>query len=332
MARSTRAHRRVAISVVVIAFVSVLGACTYGITPGPVTLPQGPPAPDPTAGIPSTGTFPAAGSIGATGTLTDVFPAGGVMTINTPTILSNVKIHGGLDIYANTELHNVYVEQDGTWWGNVVVRNNASLLAEDCTIKPVDKSPNEARAQDGVLDVEASSITIERCDISGSGKAALIGDNTTITDSWFHDFTPYKDPSTGQWTHKDAIMTMGGANINILRDNLAANNTSTYNATTNPNGFDPSTQTAAILLQPWTPISNVTIEDSFLQGGYYALRMQATNPDGTKPTGLTGLTVANNEFGPFPSGGGFYTYDDGTKIVNWSGNVSSTGSAIPQPS
>jgi len=289
----------------------------------------------PPAGTPTT--FPAAGTVGAKGTLTDVYPAGGVMSIHTPTVLSNVKIHGGLDIYANTELHNVYVEQSGTWWGNIVVRNNASLLAEDCTVKPLNVTPNDARKQDGVLDVAASSITIERCDISIAGKGALIGSNTTIDDSWFHDFTPYLDPSTGAWTHKDCVMTMGGSNMKFVRDNFAANNPTPYDATTNPTGFDSHTQTAAILLQPWSAISNVAIQNSFLEGGYYALRMQAVSPSGGAATGLNGLVVTNNVFGPYPTGGGYYTYDPLTQIASWSGNVAgdingnATKTAIPQP-
>jgi len=273
--------------------------------------------------------YPAPGSVGAKGTLTDVSPAGGVMTIRTPTTLSNVIIHGGLDIYADTVLDNVFVQQDGTWWGNIVVRNGASLQAQDCTIAPVLSAANDAREQDAVLDVDASSITIQRCDISGAGKGGLIGDNTTIEDSWLHDFTPYQDPSTGAWTHKDAVMTMGGVNIKILRDRLAANNPSPYNATSNPTGFDPNTQTAAILLQPWTAITNVTIQNCYLEGGYFALRMQNSSPQGGAATGLTGLAVTGNVFGPPPSGGGYYTYEAGAQITAWSGNV--TGDVNGKP-
>jgi len=307
--------------------------------PTPTTAPPATPttaAPTPTTAPPAGGsgtptTYPAPGTVGASGTLTDVYPPGGVLSIHSPTTLSNVHIHGGLDIYADTQLHNVYVEQNGAWWGNIVVRNGASLVATDCTVKPDAITPNDARKQDGVLDVDASSITIQRCDISIAGKGGLIGDNTLIEDSWFHDFTPYLDPSTGAWTHKDAVMTMGGNNIVIRRDNFVTNNPDPYNATTNPYGFDSSTQTGAILLQPWSPITNVTIDHSFLQGGYFALRMQATSPDGSTPTGLSGLVVTNNVFGPLPKGGGYYTYDAAAQIQTWSGNVTSTLATIPHP-
>src|SRR5262245_5582013 len=127
--------RRAALALLLTAF--ALSACAK--IPKPGTSP------------PATGTFPATGAVGAKGALRNVYPAGGVLTIRTKTTLSNVKIHGGLDIYADTTLNNVYVEPTGAWWGNVVVRNNAALLAQNCTIRPVMSATNPARGQDGVL-------------------------------------------------------------------------------------------------------------------------------------------------------------------------------------
>jgi hypothetical protein len=252
-------------------------------------------------------------------------------------VLSNVKVHGGLDIYADTELHNVYVEQDGTWWGNIVVRNNASLLAEDCTIKPVQSANNPARGQDGVLQNSARSIVIRRCDISGTGKGGLLSSNTVIEDSWLHGYTPYLDPKTGAYIHKDSFMTMGGSHIRITRCRCEANLPSPFNATTNPFGFDPSSQTAAILLQPWSDISDVTVENSFLMGGYYAVRFEGTqtarNINGT----TSGLVFRNNVWGPPPTGGGYYTYMAGVGISEWTNNVrgdvngNPTTTQVPHP-
>jgi len=294
-------------------------------------------APSPPGAADTPGGFPARGSVGATGSLTVMNPPGGVLVIRQPTVLRNVLVHGGIDIYAPTELHNVYVQNDGRWWGNVVVRKGGSLLAEDCTIKPTATTPNPARSQDGVLQSAGGPVTIRRCDISGSGKGALLGDNATIEDSWLHDFTPYQDPATGAWTHKDAFMSMGGSHIRITRCRCETNNPTPYNATTNPGGFDPSSQTASILLQPWDAISDVVIEDSFLQGGYYALRMQSGAGAGVSTQNLTGLVVRNNVFGPAPKGGNNYTYDKAVQITQWSGNVTGdvngnpTGAAVAKP-
>jgi transposase InsO family protein len=213
----------------------------------------------------------------------------------------------------------VYVQEDGRWWGNVVVRAGGSLLMEDCTIKPTATTPNPARAQPGVLQSAGGPVTIRRCDISGSTDGGLLGDNATIEDSWYHDFTPYYDPTTGAPAHKGSFMTMGGSHIRITRCRFETNNPTPYNAKTNPGGFDPSTQTGAILLQPWDPISDVVIEDLFLMGGYYALRMQSSASTGG--ANLTGLVVSNNVFGPAPQGGGNYTYDKAVQLTQCSGNV-----------
>jgi hypothetical protein len=307
----------------VLLFSVLAGGCVlYNGSPYTPPPPSPPPPPAPTS-------FPAPGSVGASGTLKDVYPAGGVMTINTPTVLSNVKIHGGLDIYANTELHNVYVEQTGAWWGNVVVRNKATLLAEDCTIKPVKAATNVARGQDGVLDDGAGPVTIRRCEITETGKGALLGSNVIIEDSWLHGFTPFLDASTGTYVHKDSFMTMGGSHIRITRCRCEANLPSAFNATSNPFGFDSSTQTGAILLQPWGAIRDVVVEDSFLMGGYYAVRMEGTQTARGINGATSGLVFRDNVFGPPPAGGGYYTYMSGVGISQWTNNVQGTVTGEP---
>ena len=281
--------------------------------------------------------YPAPGSVGATGPLQDVYPAGGVLVIKSPTTLSNVKIHGGIDIYANTTLKNVYVENDGSqWWGNVIVRKGASLLAEDCTIKPTNNYPNPARAQDGILDVDSTSatITIRRCDISRTGKGVMLGSNMVIEDSWFHSMTPYQDPTTGVYAHKGSVMLMGGSHIRISGCRFTTNdNPNIWDPSTNPFGFQENTQTSAILLQPWGPISDVTVENSFLEGGYAALRLQAVNPSNQTVPGVTGIVIRNNVFGPYPVKapytGMYYTYDPRVQLTTWSGNVTGDVNGVP---
>jgi hypothetical protein len=292
----------------------------------------GSPAPAAAVATHAATTFPARGSVGAhPHGLRVVRPAKGVLEINRPTVLRNTKVVGGIDVNSRLTMRNVVVASPGTWWGNVVVRPGAKLVAEDCTISPTGPASNPARRQDGVLQMSGSArVTIRRCDITGTAKGALVGTGARIVDSWLHDFTPSTDPATGQPTHKEAVMSLGGSDIRIIRCRCEANNPEPYDAARNPNGFDPETQTAAITLQSWSPIRNLEIRDSFVQGGYYALRIESHA--GNR---ISGLRVEDTVFGPPRAG--FYTYDPTTQITAWDGNVQgdgnghATGDAVPRP-
>jgi hypothetical protein len=276
--------------------------------------------------------FPARGSVGAKGRdLRVIRPKDGVLVVDEPTVLRNAKVVGGIDVHSRLTMHNVVVANDGRWWGNVVVRPGGTVVAEDCTIRPTGAATNPARGQDGVLQMgERARVTIRRCDISGTSKGALIGTGARIIDSWLHDFTPSTDPTNGQPVHKEAVMTLGGSDIRIIRCRCEANNPDPYDPTTNPTGFDPATQTAAITLQPWSPIRNLQIRDSFLQGGYYALRIEGR--DGNT---ISGLQVEDSVFGP--PNAGFYTDDGTAHVAAWVGNVEGdrnghpTGDVVPAP-
>jgi hypothetical protein len=125
-------------------------------------------------------------------------------------------------------------------------------------------------------------------------------------------------------------MSLGGSDIRIIRCRCEANNPDPYDPTTNPHGFDPATHTAAITLQPWSPIRDLQIRDSFLQGGYYALRIE-----GHGGNTITGLRVEGTVFGP--PNAGFYTNDGTAHITAWEGNVEgdrdghSTRVTVPDP-
>jgi hypothetical protein len=264
-------------------------------------------------------TFPRPGTVGATAAHTRiVHPPGGVLVIDKPTVLRNTTVVGGIDVDSKLTMHNVVVANDGRWWGNVVVRPGASVVAEDCTIRPTGDATNPARRQDGVLQMGRGRVTIRRCDITGTAKGALVGSGALIEDSWLHDFGPATDPTNGQPIHKEAVMSLGGSNIRIIRCRCETNNPEPYDPVKNPDGFDPATQTAAITLQPWSPIRNLVIRDSFVQGGYYALRIESH-----AGTTISGLRVEDTVFGPPQAG--FYTYDPQARIAAWSGNVEGDG-------
>jgi hypothetical protein len=284
----------------------------------------------PIRGAPST--FPQRGAVGAhdISEMRRINPPSGVLEIDKPTVLRNAVVVGGIDVNANLTMRNVLVASDGRWWGNVVVRSGARLTAENCTIRPSGAASNPARRQDGVLQMAGGRVTIRRCDISGTSKGALVGTGARIEDSWLHDFAPSTDPATGQPVHKEAVMVLGGSDIRIIRCRCEANNPDPYDPSSNPHGFDAATQTAAITLQPWSPIRDLEIRDSFLQGGYYALRIES-HAGGT----IHGLRVEDTVFGPPRAG--FYTYDSGARIAAWRGNVEGnrdgdpTGRVVPAP-
>lgn len=273
--------------------------------------------------------YPDRGSVGAFGTLTDVYPGAAGMQIRTPTTVSNVRVHGGIDCYSVCTLRNVSIENSGEWWGNVVIRKGGSVNVDGCTVSPDPTKNIDARLQDAFLNQSDVPSIIKNCDISYAGKGSLSQSNVTFEHNWVHCLTPYVPPTTGSPTHKGGFMTMGGTNIVIRNNRLEANNDKAFDIVSNPCGFDPKTQTGAILLQPWGDISNVTIEGNFLMGGYYSLRMENTQTARGINGSTSHLIVQNNVWGPWPSGGGAYVYQDGVGIDTWAGNVRGDADGIP---
>lgn len=290
-----------------------------------------PDTPPPTTPPTPTNPYPDRGSVGAKNLaqLPRNKPTSGFIRVDKPTTIADTYLQGGLDVYSDLTLRNVMVEQSGAWWGNIVLRAGASLTAEDVTIKPTNTSPNEARRQDGVLQMDgAGPVTLRRVDCSYAGKLCLGAHDVLIEDSWVHAMTPYTPPG-GSPTHKGAFMSMGGAGHIILRrSRLEVCNIKPYNATTNPEGFDPATQTGCILLQPWSNITDVLVELCFMMGGYYSLRAEGTQPSRNINGVVSKLKVRNNVFCPMP-GGGPVLIAPGVGIDEWTGNVQGDENGVP---
>lgn len=94
-----------------------------------------------------------------------------------------------------------------------------------------------------------------RLNVHGCGDGAKAGPNTTIEFSWFHDL------AVTPGSHNDGIQASDGDRIVIRGNRITA----------------PIGQTSAIMIGPdyGTPITDVLIEHNHLDGGGYALALDA---------------------------------------------------------
>lgn len=105
-----------------------------------------------------------------------------------------------------------------------------------------------------------------RVNVHGCGNGAKAGENTTIAYSWLHQLRVMPG------SHNNGIQVSGGDHIRILGNRITA----------------PASQTAAIMIGPdyGRPIVDVTIVGNWLDGGDYALHLDAED-----------AVVRNNHFG-----------------------------------
>jgi hypothetical protein len=180
------------------------------------------------------------------------------------------------------------------------------------------------------IDGNQSGILIEHCDISGMDSAAVYGGGFTARWNYIHNsgadgFKPTKNAviESNYLTelgykpeaHADGIQMESGSNVVIRGNNFAM---------AKQPGFKNS---HAIIVQSANgPVSNITVENNWINGGGFSIQFRDKKRGHGAPSGIS---IRNNQFGPDYQFGP-WNIDGNTKPCSnvWQG----TGALMPQNS
>jgi hypothetical protein len=225
-----------------------------------------------------TGTRAAPNSVGYQGALSDLAaitgpagaPAGtewtspGYLTVNSAMTLEGRWIRG--PVYcAATELtlRRCVVEGALGLWFIVVMANGGKLTIEDSTIRYGDGSSfNPGASGAGTVLMSAGApneLVMRNVDLSGNADGVQCSDSTLLDRVWIHNLARTGSVQDGTNTHNDGIQCFSG-DLHVVRSYLDTEAVSGYS-------------NAAIFLQG-AGIDQVTIEDTYLNGGGYTLYAQ----------------------------------------------------------
>lgn len=126
--------------------------------------------------------------------------------------------------------------------------------------------------------VLGNNYSLTRVNVHNSTDGPRLGSGTSIVDSYVHDLA--RRPGT----HNDTLQTIGGSNIVVRGNTLLAYKPSTDDP------MNGAIQTGRLL----TPLSNMLVEDNYLDGGTYTVRGGSGPRDGAL---ITNYTFRNNTFG-----------------------------------
>jgi hypothetical protein len=215
------------------------------------------------------------------------FHDGGMTVTEDGTVIENMEIHGRVEVHAkDVVMRNVWVYANDFW--TILVREGGELLIEDSEIGHPEYL-NERGI--GVDNVVARNVYIHDVEDGIKLGSNSLYENVVVE----HLDSPSPDP------HADALQADGGASNSIVRDSVLDS--------TGPLG---SGNAAVFLKSDLGPISNITITDSFFNGGSYTVYVR----DGGY--GMpTDVTIADNRIGSSHVFGLLST--DGP--IDWSNNV-----------
>jgi hypothetical protein len=213
-------------------------------------------------------------------TLTDVYPAGGTLTITTAgTVIDSKRIHGFVVVKAPnvTIRRSAIIGPDApvSLSSDTALLKNTSglgtnLVVEDTTIAP--QNPNVYL--NGVFGWD---FTLTRVDISkGNDNVMIYGPNATIQASWLHNNTEFaSDPNQGgAASHNDGVQVQGGNKIRIIGNTI----TGARNA-------------ALMLTQDYSATSDTWFNNNWVDGGACSVNIAKK----ARPY-MTGLQVNTNQF------------------------------------
>jgi len=236
---------------------------------------------------PKTGEKPGPFNTGYSGTLT---PYSGPMTITTSnTTIENKLISGTLVIKAN----------------NVTIRN---FKFSSCSWYCIDvKSGSGHLFEDGELinaksaHIKGGNFTARRLNLHDSaGDAMKPTGNVLVEACYAHKLGTAVD------AHADAIQIRGGSNMTFRGNNFDI----PINSKGGP-GSPYKSNATFMMYASLSPVSNITIDSNWLNGGNYTLFATTTRGSFTK------CYVTNNRFGK----GYRYGIKAGDGFTTWSGNV-----------
>ncbi len=204
--------------------------------------------------------------------------SGSVVVDDDGAVVSALDVHGTIHVRADDVTIRDSRVTSSDYWPILLEPDHHGLVVTDTTVV------GSGSCQAGIGTRNYHAI---RLDVHGCGDGAKAGDDTTIEDSWFHDLlvTP--------GSHNDGIQVGAGDHIMIRGNRISA----------------PTGQTSAIMIGPdyGTPISDVRIEDNRLDGGAYAIHLDAND-----------AVIRGNRFGTRSTYGPAYL---GTTPVVWVDNV-----------
>lgn len=193
------------------------------------------------------------------------------------TVIDGIELFGVLRIEAENVTVKRSIIHGSSTTGAVVFYAGAStvrnLLIEDVEISPSIRT----HLTNGIF---GHDMTLRRVNVHHVIDSVHIfgGDNVIVENSYLHDnlhFGPEIDPSHADGSHDDNIQIQSGRNI-VIRNSAISGS---WNAAVQV------TQDAGV-------VSNLTIQDNWIEGGGCALNIS----EGTRGT-IQGLTITGNKFG-----------------------------------
>lgn len=229
-------------------------------------------------------------------------------TISNRLFTDTVTISG-----SNITLQGCKFRWGGAQNAQAVVVTGTGVTLKNCTI-----APSSSSWYTGVRASGGSGLTIDACDISGAENNLTIDagvNGVTVQYSYLHGASNLADPAG----HLDCVEIYGGSN-HVLRMNRLTH---------------PATETATINIAPFvasTNVSNVAIDDNFLDGGIEHILVDLQSTGGS----ITNTRVRRNRMGGHTDPGtlGRYSalYDvDGRGVVRTEAALSSSPNSILWP-
>jgi hypothetical protein len=228
------------------------------------------------------------------------------------TVIDGWDIHGTVILHAkNVVIKNSIIRGNSTTAGECIVNASASdqagLQVINSEIVPDYPSVNVG---DGICghDYTISGSNIHDV-VDGAG---VFGSNVTITNNWIHNLPYYPvAPDHSNGSHNDGIQVEGGDNIHIVGNYIS--------------GGDINDNSAIMVSQPVSPVTNLVIVKNFLDWGRYTVRL---NP--SPSTYLSLVILDDNVIGSHQTYGVYFALVDRGAVVENLRNVwLATGKAAP---
>ena len=218
-------------------------------------------------------------------------------------VLDGYIINGCIDIYgADPIIRNCIINATSdSFWG--IHGREGTLTVEDTTIIGPGQNPAGVQTENGPA-------ILTRCDISGFNDGIATLGAAQIKQCYVHHL------AYGPEKHNDGVQYYGGSDLviqNCYFDLIDY-------ADGRPAGLG---QNACVTLnETLVPNINPTVDDNFMVGGAYYLRIAGD---------VTGATVTNNDFGELKDPAFNEVNVIPSTIAVWSNNRKADGSLIPQP-
>jgi hypothetical protein len=216
------------------------------------------------------------------------------------TVLSCQRITGSLDVQAkNVVIKDSYVSYDGGGVGGsgvIKIEDGASATVDHVEVNGLNHTHSCVWLQGTaatVRNINCYGINDGIFSWADTGYSATTGDNFTISDSYFHNFT-----SNAANGHIDGYQTEGASNGTIQHN--------TYQMTTDADS-------AIAIWDSLKSSTNIAVSDNLIEGGGFSVYAEDYSPSESSPAGgftVTNITFTGNVFSTHLAGcvGGYGTW------------------------